>query len=263
MGAWDAIKTYGGYALNPSLGLSAATLGQGGGLTDAIYGNRFDQAQQYGASDRNNFNMPGYDAMQGRYNGYLGMVDARGAPQAQGSAVAGDQRNLAGMLGARARGEGSVAELQLRQATDQGMRQQQAMAAGARPGSSAMAARLAGQNMGRMQAGLGQAAAIARAQEANQAAGQLGGLYGQMRGQDENMSQFNAQMGQQQMALNDQARNNLLNQSLGAAQGQQQGGIAYEQIQGNKFGAALGVPTQQEVALGTAAGVLGAGLGGR
>lgn len=293
-------KKWAAYAANPAMALGAESLGLGidGALGGT---DRFGQAGQYGGMDESNFQMPGigsagqggggvntgnhwfdnaanqmggggggksgYDQFQDRYTDYLGDVRDRGAPQigdfqnAQGSAVAGQQQGLADMLGARARGENSVAEQQLRQAAGMGMSQQAALAAGARPGNAAMAGRMAGQNMGRLQSGLGGQAAIARMQEANMAQGQLGNLYGQMRGADENMSMFNAgqqnnrtgmqaQMDQNQMGMNDQANQNLLGQSLGAAQSQQQAGIAQEQIAANRWGAALGVPTQTEMVLG-------------
>lgn len=213
----------------------------------------------------------GYEQHQDRYSSYLDAIQGRDAPQigefqnVQQSQVAGQQQSLADMLAARARGENSVAELQLRQAADQGMNQQRSMAMGARPGQSAMAARLASQNMGRMQAGLGQSAAIARAQEAQMAAQGLGGLLGQMRGSDDQTGMFNAnqqnnrtgqqaQMNQQQMGMNDAANNALLGGSLNAAGMQQQGGIAQEQNNTNRWGVQMGVPTQQEQFMGGVAG---------
>jgi hypothetical protein len=220
----------------------------------------------------------GYDQFQDRYSQYLDQVSGRGAPQigeyerAGQSGVAGQQQSLADMLAARARGENSIAELQLRQGLDRGMNQQRSLAMGARPGSSAMAARQAAQNSGRMAADMGQQAAIARAQEAQMAAMGLGGLLGGMRGSDDEMARFNAAqhnqreygqagMNQQQMALNDSANANLLGQSLNAAGMQQQGGIAQEQIAANRFGTMLGQPTQGEVMTGLGAGLLGGGGG--
>lgn len=293
MGLWGSIKSgvkSGWDSVNGATGGTLGTFLDPLGITP--FGeDRVDRANEYGATTRENFDLPGYDEMQGRYDDYLGQIQGREAPQlgqfqnagferAAGSQIAGQQQSLADLLSGRARGEGSVAEMQLRQAADQGMAQQAALAAGARPGNSAMAARMAGQNMGRMQAGLGGAAAIARAQEANMAAGQLGGLLGQMRGSDEqmnmfnagqrnNMNQFNAgqqntrtgmqgQMDQNQIGMNDAANNALLGQSLSAAQSQQQGGIGYENVQAGKFGAMLGVPTDGEKFAGMAQGLIGA-----
>jgi hypothetical protein len=222
----------------------------------------------------------GYTQVQDRYQSYLDQVGGRQAPiigpyeRAGQSAVAGQQQSLADMLAARARGENSVAELQLRQAADQGMNQQRSLAAGARPGQSAMAARLASQNMGRMQAGLGQQAAIARAQEAQMAAMGLGGVLGNMRGSDDEMARFNAaqnnqrefgqaQMNQNQMGMNDAANTALLGQSLNASGMQQQGGLTQEQIKAQRYQSALGIPTSGEVMTSMGAGMLGGGGGFR
>jgi len=273
MGAWDYIKG----AASDVYDTVKDRLGGVG--ADDIFGSRIKQADAYASQDRSNYDLPGYQQFQDRYSGYLGNVDNRQAPQigayerAQQSGVAQQQQGLAGLLDARAHGLNSVAEQQMRQAADQSFNQQASLAAGARPGSQAMAMRLAGQNQGRTMSGLGQQAGVARAAEAQQAAMGLGNLYGQMRGADENLGQFNAamnnqrqleqaRMGQQQTAMDDQARAGLLAGSLAAGQAQQQGGMGYEGGRTQRFGAVLGVPTTQEQILGAASGVANAAAAG-
>jgi hypothetical protein len=89
-----------------------------------------------------------------------------------------------GRLGRLASGQDSISAEQLRQGLQQNMAGQQAMAASARPGNAAMAARTAAMQGARMGSGLaGQqaVAGIAERQSANQA---LGSLLMAQRGQD-------------------------------------------------------------------------------
>lgn len=72
-----------------------------------------------------------------------------------------------------ARGQESVSAEQLRQAMQQSQAQQQSMAAGARPGNAAMAARQAAMNASRQGAGLAGQQAIAGIQERQQAQNSL------------------------------------------------------------------------------------------
>lgn len=223
---------------------------------------------QYEGVDRGNFNLPGYDNIQGRYGSYLNQVDNRNAPQigeyerAQASGgFQGQQHDLSNLLMDRAQGNNSVAEQQMKQGVDLANQRQLAFAAGARPSNAGMAMRLAGQNMGSNMMDLAGQTAIARAQEANQAANSLGGVLAQGRGADEGLNMFNAgqnnqrqfgqaQMNQNQMGINDAARQGLLGGSLAAAQAQQQGGEQYEGNRTQRFGSVLGVPTNQEVLMG-------------
>jgi len=233
----------------------------------------------YEGVDRNNFNLPGYDQQQGRLSGYLSQVDGRAAPnigafQSAGrSGFAGQQGQLANMLMDRAQGNNSVAALQLQQGLDAANQQQRSLMASARPGNVGMAMLAGGQNMANQSMGITNQAALARAQEAQMAANSLGGLLAQGRGADEGLNMFNAgqqnqrtgqqaQMNQQQYAMNDAARLGYLGQSLQAAQAQQQGGMNYEQNRTSRYGAAMGVPTNGEVLMGGITGLAGGG-GGR
>lgn len=207
-------------------------------------GDSFERGGEYKGIDRSNFDLPGFAGIQDRYNGYLGNIDSRGD-----SSFRGGQEQLAAMLMDRARGRGpSVAGETLRQQNELAQRQQLSMAAGANPSNSALAQRLASENMANQAVGLGGAAALARAAEANQAAGLLGNVYGQGRQQD-----ITAQ------AANDAARAELLRQGLAAAGLQQQGGMNYEQNRTARYGASMGQPTTSERILG---GVLGGLKGG-
>ena len=83
-----------------------------------------------------------------------------------------------------ARGEESVSAMQLKNALQQNQAAQQSMAAGARGGNSAMAARTAAMNAGRQGAGLAGQQAIAGIQERQAAQSGLANMLMQQRGQD-------------------------------------------------------------------------------
>lgn len=234
---------------------------------------------QYEGVDRANFDLPGYQQQQDRYGNYLSQVDGRQAPtvnpyeRGQQSAFAGDQRALASMLMDRARGNNSVAELQLKQGADMANKQQMSMMAGARPHNAALAMMMGSQNMAGNMMGLSGATALARAQEAQQASQSLGQLLAQGRGADEALSTWNAgqqnqrhsqnaQMQQQQYAIDDAARGNLLGGSLDAARAQQQGGAQYEQNRTQRYGAAMAAPTTGEVFMGGLQGLGKSLMGG-
>ena len=239
----------------------------------------YREGGEYSGVDRGNYDLPGYQATQDRYGDYLSQVDNRSAPQlamadqAHNSAFRGQQSDLASLLMDRAQGNNSVAEQQLRQGLDASNHQQMALMAGARPSNAAMALRLGGQNMATSSMGLTGQAALARAQEANLAANSLGSVLAQGRGADENVDMFNAgqanhrsdvnaQLQQNQTSIDDAARGNLLGGSLQAAGLQQQGGMGYEQNRAGRFGAVLGVPTNQEVMYGGLQGMIKGAAGG-
>lgn len=274
MGFWDDVKGYAGETYD------WVDKQLGGHLPGGVDpGDPSREGGEYAGVDRANFNLPGYDDMQGRYGHYLDEVDHRGAPRiasfqnAGQSGFRGQQNSLSDLLMSRAQGNNSVAEQQMKQGADIANQHQLAFAAGARPGNAAMAMRLAGQNMGANEMDLAGQTALARAQEANMAANSLGGVLAQGRGADENLNMFNAgqqnqrmsqnaQMQQQQYAINDAARNGLLGGSFNAAQAQQQGGQNYEQNRTARFGSVLGVPTNDEVLRGAEEGIFKALSGG-
>lgn len=124
-------------------------------------------------------------------------TQGRNAPQlgaASQSAMSDFRRNQQGLvtrLEALSRGEGpSLAAQQFRQATDQNMASQQAMAQSGRGGN--LAAFNAAANMGNIGAQAAQGSALARTNEQMQAFGQLGGAINQGRQSDEANTQFNA-----------------------------------------------------------------------
>ncbi len=83
-----------------------------------------------------------------------------------------------------ANGQNSVSAEQLRQGLQQNLAGQRSMAASASPGNSAMAARTAATQMGRMGSGLAGQQAVAGLQERNQAQQNLTGAIQGLRGQD-------------------------------------------------------------------------------
>jgi hypothetical protein len=270
----------GGWVKDHGALLGGLTFGPVGALAGSALTGGLDRSNnEYAGVDRGNFDVPGYQGIQDRYGGYLNQVDNRGAPQigayqnAGASSFAGDQHALANLLMDRAQGKNSVAEQQLRQGLDVANQHQMAAAAGARPQNAAMAMRLASQNMAGNEMGMTGEAARARAQEAQQAAMGLGGVLAQGRGADEGLNMFNAgqqnqrtgqqaAMNQNQMGINDAARNSLLGGSLQAAGLQQQGGMGYEQNRTDRFGAMLQQPTDTEKGIGLLGGLLKGAVGG-
>lgn len=118
------------------------------------------------------------------------------------------QMELAGGLGAQARGEGpSVSGAQFRAANDSNLAQQQALAAGARGGNVAMAGRQAAQNVGAFGQQSAQQAAIGRMQEQRSAQQQLGGLLNQGRTSDIGLASGQATLQQQTNLANQGAAN--------------------------------------------------------
>jgi hypothetical protein len=136
---------------------------------------------------------------------------------------------LRGDLRALASGQNSISAEQLRQGLQQNVAGQQAMAASARPGNAAMAARTGAMQAARMGSGLAGQQAIAGIQERQAAQQALGGLLINERGQD-----INAALGSRNASL--------------AGYGQ------IENARGQRFDTLAGVPTKQEQILGAAQG---------
>lgn len=249
MGAWDDIKRYGADALF-------------GPLADAdvrswLGGHSGAPTTDSPAADRNNFQLAGADARGDFLRGGAQNAQNRIAPQAAGalagdSAFAGDQRALVDRLRGQMNGQDSLAQLQLRDATDSNIAQQRSQAASASPGNAAMAQRLAMQNTGRINQGFGSQAAQLGIQERNAAANALGAVAQGARGQDQQQSQFNAGQQQQnnqfnvgaqlqQAGLNDQYTQGMSGLELANAEASQRGNMGYEQNQTQRRGQDLGV----------------------
>jgi len=207
--------------------------------------------------DKANFELPGAKDRADRLLALADQYGGRTAPQAQGaqandSSFRGDQESLINRLRMQMDGGDSLAQMQLRRATDGNIAQQRSLAASANPQNAAMMARLASQNIGRMNQGAGQRAAELGIQERNAAANALGAVAGQGRAQDLGLNQFNAGQRQQnsqfnvganlqQTGLNDQAASNARQQELANAQLQQTGSMGYEQNNTSRYGIDKGV----------------------
>jgi hypothetical protein len=218
----QGLKGAGGGALAGAAfgGPVGAAIGGGVGLLSGFFGNKENQDEQ----NARKMLMDYYRSVQGRGGVQLGAT--------QQGQTSGDIRNrqlsLADQLAAISRGEGpSLAEQQLRSATDRNQAQQLSFANSGRGGP--MAASRAMNNSARLGAIAGQDAASARIAEANQARQLLGlNLHG-MRGADEEMSRFNAQQGnemsQAQMWAQLKSRgmdDQTIMQIIGGLQGQNQ-----------------------------------------
>jgi hypothetical protein len=237
-----------------------------------------------GGAGRNDFTVPGAQGRDQLYgqlaHGAMGQTAPQVGPAAQigPSGFAGQQDALGKYLMSQATGQGpSLAQQQYQQASDAGFRQQLAMAAGARPGDAAMAARLASQNIGTQQQGLAAGLAQAGTQERMAAAGQAANVLGQGRQQDYQQGAFNAgaqnqfgmanaQMQQQQLGMNNDQLARLLALQQQNAEAQQRGLMGYEANQTARYAIDQNQPKWYDKLLGAAVGlaptVAGFALGG-
>jgi hypothetical protein len=217
---------------------------------DSIYGGQVDQG---------NFALPGADARGAYASGQMQGAQGRQAPQSAaaysnaGGAFRNAQFGALDRLGRQMAGQESLSREQFRASTDAGAREQRSMAASANPNNAAMMARIASQNVGRMNQGFGAQAAMLGIQERNAAANALAGIAGQGRGQDMQQSQFNAGQRQQnaqfnvgaqlnQQGMNDHCGLGMGQLDLANAAAQRVRNMGYEQNQTSRYGIDKGVP---------------------
>mgnify|MGYP006921303471 CR=1 FL=1 len=133
----------------------------------------------------------------------------------QGAARTGQQTNADAIL-ARALGQGgpSLAEMQLRDATDRLLKQQAGAVGAVRGQNPALTQRLIQQQGAASQQQMAGQAAMLRAQEQQAAQGLAAQAFGQMRGQDQGMFGTAGQGRQSQNALNVQSDLEAQNQNL-------------------------------------------------
>ncbi len=128
---------------------------------------------EYAGVDRNNFNLPGADTRSSRLLGIGNDAQNRRGPVAGDSSFRADQTDLINRLRDQAMGKDSLAQAQLRQATDSNVAQAQGFAASARPGQAAMASRAASQQASQANQGFAGQASMAGIAERQAAAGAL------------------------------------------------------------------------------------------
>jgi hypothetical protein len=183
----------GGAALGSMIAPGAGTVigGLAGGALGGL-GGLFQDKESEDEKRNKQMLMDYYRQVQGRAPIQLGQQQYGQTS----NGVRNQQQTLADQLSALSRGEGpSLAEQQLRSATDRNVSQQASFANSGRGGP--MAAARAANNSARLGAGAAQDAASARIAESMKARELLGlNLHG-MRGQDEDMSKFNAEQGNQ------------------------------------------------------------------
>lgn len=231
MGFFDKAKeTIGTIASNPiaATAANATPVGQMynfgtgkgglGGLKGSVFGNGEDPGalgtgmfspEKQAINEKAFTDASGYDARRAEFASQLAQAQARqGAQINQGASneVRGRQMTLADQLTAQAAGQGpSLAGMQLQQATNRNLAQAAALASSGRGGAQGGLGMRQVQNQ---QADIaGQAArdaAILRVQEQLQARESLGGLLNQTRGTDVSLATNQAQIQQDQNALNDQ-----------------------------------------------------------
>jgi hypothetical protein len=148
---------------------------------------------------------------------------------------------LANQYGRIAQGHDSISAEQLRQGLQQQQAAQMSMAAGARPGNQAMAARTAAMEMGRQGYGMSGQQAMAGLQErADARNAQMGAISG---GAQARQGFMGGQAGMQQyIGQNQLAQRQQDSQAAIAGQSSALSGYgAIEQQRGNRFGAMMGV----------------------
>lgn len=186
MGFWDSVKKYGSYIPSVAVGKSIYDSYEGSKEQDAA-----NKARQ--------------DAAFGNLNNQGGMSSVFADQGQQGyGAMTEEAKQARDYLRQLASGQNSVSAEQLRQGNQQAMSAQRSMAASASPQNSAMAARTAAQNMGRINMGLAGQQAVAGLAERNAAQQGLANMIMQQRGQD-----LQAALGSRQNAIG--AFNNVAN----------------------------------------------------
>lgn len=205
-------------AVGGPIGGMVAGAGGISGLKNSVFGNGQDPGilgtgmfdpQKQAINEKSFTDASGYDARRAEFAAQLAQAQARqGAQINQGASneVRGRQMTLADQLTAQAAGQGpSLAGMQLQQATNRNLAQAAALASSGRGGAQGGLGMRQVQNQ---QADIaGQAArdaAILRVQEQLQARESLGGLLNQTRGTDVSLATNQAQIQQDQNALNDQ-----------------------------------------------------------
>jgi hypothetical protein len=186
MGFWDSVKKYGSYIPSVAAGKSIYDSYEGSKEQDAA-----NKARQ--------------DAAFGNLNNQGGMSSVFADQGQQGyGAMTQESQQARDYLRKLASGQESLSAEQLRQGNQQAMSAQRSMAASASPQNSAMAARTAAQNMGRINMGLAGQQATAGIQERQAAQQALANMIMQQRGQD-----LPAALGSRQNAIG--AFNNVAN----------------------------------------------------
>lgn len=155
--------------------------------------------------------------------GQYGQMNAAQINQAQQGQTRAQQMGLANALTAQMQGQGpSLAQMQLKSATDRGIKQSMAMAASQRGLNAQQRARMVGNSAAAMQQDAARASAQTRMAEQLAAQQQLGGVLSGVRGQDIGLAQSQAGLQQQANQANFQGG---LQSALANAQMQQQSGI--------------------------------------
>lgn len=273
----------GGAATGAAIGSVVPVIGTGvgaigGGVLGGLAGwfGTDDEPSQWADVDRSNFDLPYFQDMYGQRGAYEREAAGRRAERLRAqqtgaySDFRGQQQQLGNLLMAQAQGRGPGQELvrmHAQEAADRGARQQLAMARSM--GGGALAARNAAMAQSQMQSQVGQQAAMGGLQAQLGAAQQAGGVLQGARGLDfqhalenarlrQQSGQFNVQSAMQQQQMNDAFRMAMLQQQMGLAQLQQQGGMGYEQARTARYAADQGVAANQP---GMGSQLLGAGAG--
>lgn len=207
----------------------------------AIFGNQNDpgllgtghrQVQRYDV-DPNAANIPGYQGLQDSLARGLANAGGRAAPQVDARAqdqMRAGQNSLISGLQAQAGGTGpSLAQNQLRAATDRNLSQALAVAQTAGAGNAGALRNVANQRAAIGQEAAGQSADL-RLNEQMQAQNQLGQVLAGARGQDIALGSQNAQLQQGQNALNDNLVQFYTGKGLDLATAQTQARMQMEQM---------------------------------
>lgn len=236
-----------GFAAQGPGAFMGAKSGWGGGMTmdrsigarkladSEISGNR-DPGALEGQGRRREMLLRGANYVKGREGAEAGM-----------SAFRARQKRGLNMLEQQARGEGpSIARQQAQESLQRGVSAQQALAAGARPGQQAAAARQASQQGSLLAGSVAGASALGRAQEQIGAQQNYMSAVGQARGMDQNINLANLQAEMQQRGMNDAQQRALLEMELRNAGMAQQGQLGQAGLRQGYYQLGMGQPTSAE-----------------
>jgi hypothetical protein len=194
-----------------------------------------------------NFGVPRAGRLENSLRAQVGEAAARQTPGLNAGQITQGSSDYLNMLQQQAAGQGpSAAQVQLQQALSRNVANQQALAASARPGNTALAARMASQQAGALGGSLAGQGALARVQEQLGAQQQLGQAL------QTNQGAFLQGQGQ-----GDAVRGQAMQQRLNLAQLQQQGGLERERLRNQYYNAGVGYGTDAEQRRGLVGGLLG------
>jgi hypothetical protein len=207
----------------------------GGGDDPGLLGTGQFKSQKYDINEKAFNDSANFDKRRAEFAQQLAQSQNRQGAQLNmdpSNQVRGMQLGLANQLQAQSLGQGpSLATMQLQQATDRNLAQAAALAASGRGGAQGgLGLRQVQNQQSQIASQAARDAATARMQEQLNAQGALGGVLNSTRGSDVSLASTQAQLQQEQNALNDNQSRFLMGQQSELDQKQREALMALEKL---------------------------------